>query len=301
LMTIHKAKGLERPVVIVLLEKSSADRQTYFIEEKAEGIRVLRITAEMAKKVETLHELYATEKLKGQVDKLNKLYVALTRAQEELYVIGTEGEEARPPVMFLPRSGYGPATKPPVPRRTPPAEKVYAVYHHGEREVLQVPSAQAKSYDPIGLEETKRGELIHEVLAEIEFVPESIESILDSALQAVRVDPGGRVPLDAVRKTVKGFLESSTVRDYFSRKPGRRVLREQEFAAKNGSLFRADRVVIDGRTATVIDFKTGGDEKEEEYKKQVRTYMDIVREVFTVDRVVGIVAYVDRKKLLLIE
>ena len=81
------------------------------------------------------------------------------------------------------------------------------------------------------------------------------------------------------------------------RKKGRIALREQELTKRDGALYRADRIVIDSKMVTVVDFKTGGDENESEYIVQVRNYMVMLKEIYPDKEVGGCIAYVDLKQM----
>jgi ATP-dependent exoDNAse (exonuclease V) beta subunit len=86
--------------------------------------------------------------------------------------------------------------------------------------------------------------------------------------------------------------------EFFQMKPGRTIMREQDFSDTKGNLFRLDRVIIDTDRITVIDFKTGHDrDRDDAYKSQIKTYMKILREVYPGKPVEGIVAYIDTKEL----
>jgi len=67
LMTVHKAKGLERRVVVVVLYERRRSWPEYHIEERGDGIRVLKITKDMAEKVDALRALHESENLKRRV------------------------------------------------------------------------------------------------------------------------------------------------------------------------------------------------------------------------------------------
>jgi RecB family exonuclease len=58
-----------------------------------------------------------------------------------------------------------------------------------------------------------------------------------------------------------------------------------------------DRLVVDPAEVTVIDFKTGGEEREEEHHEQVRRYMQLAGDLFPGRRTQGVIAYVDRNML----
>ena len=69
---------------------------------------------------------------------------------------------------------------------------------------------------------------------------------------------------------------------------------EREIVSKEGQLFRMDRVLVERDTVTVVDFKTGGREMEEKYRKQVAGYLDLLRELFPDRTMRGVLAYIDR-------
>jgi ATP-dependent helicase/nuclease subunit A len=80
ILTIHKAKGLEFPVTIVPLHNWSAGRMAEYRPVELHGHRVLtRLTKALGR---PYHQRNAALLL----EQLNLLYVAWTRAQEELYV-----------------------------------------------------------------------------------------------------------------------------------------------------------------------------------------------------------------------
>jgi ATP-dependent exoDNAse (exonuclease V) beta subunit len=95
------------------------------------------------------------------------------------------------------------------------------------------------------------------------------------------------------REVLLTFLSHEHVKNYFVSLPGRRVKCEQEFVSGSGVLYRIDRLVLDADLVTVVDFKTGNDDREEEYREQVRNYLALVKEVFPGRRVQGVLAYVD--------
>ena len=97
-MTIHKAKGLGFPVVVVLLYGESSHRFEYTVLREGDEERrarrpgrLVKLTQDLARRDPVLGALYDAETMKADVDRLNRLYVALTRAKREMYVIGVKG------------------------------------------------------------------------------------------------------------------------------------------------------------------------------------------------------------------
>ena len=92
IMTIHKSKGLEFPVVIVAncsaRGKSESEKA---LVDKTMGVATLRYSKELHKEFET--QQYTSVKLKNnwesKSEALRVLYVAMTRAKEKLYLVGS--------------------------------------------------------------------------------------------------------------------------------------------------------------------------------------------------------------------
>ena len=88
LMTIHKAKGLESPVVMypILNKREPSDPLWVHVPEDS-GLPLSAGWVQPKKEESTLFDKeYTTEQLKSQLDRINILYVALTRPKERLLV-----------------------------------------------------------------------------------------------------------------------------------------------------------------------------------------------------------------------
>ncbi len=90
------------------------------------------------------------------------------------------------------------------------------------------------------------------------------------------------------------FLFNIEVKKYFLPTISRTIKNEQEFTDAMGNLLRMDRVIIDKDSVTVMDFKTGKREAEENnYKRQLQKYMKILKEIYPDKSINGVIAYVD--------
>lgn len=286
-MTIHKAKGLDNRVVIVLLPDGNPRADNLFIEEAEDGVHLIRITKEIAEADDGLATLYAQKQFERKVDELNKLYVAFTRAEEEMYILSIKTDRAKEPSAFLPQSGYEPKQKPAVRQSTRKEPLTAPLFYHTHR-----PQTKVTSIEGLGLYERKRGELVHEILSNIEFIENNATEQINKAIEPVggELEDGGRSILTSLLST---FLALPEIAPYFAKRTNRTILNEQEFAQPNGQLFRMDRIVVDPDAVTVIDYKTG-DEKED-YREQVLAYMTILREFYSKHTIRGLLAYVDKK------
>ena len=291
-MTIHKAKGMEFPVVIVLLYDSSRRGSSYVLAENEQFVRLLKVTQAMGENVEELGILLKNEEFREEVDALNKLYVAFTRAEKEMYIVGVYNKERKEPTTFLPASGYEESDKPAIVPSPILSQPVFKPYHHSKRRDLRV-----QAYEGLGTEEAKRGDVIHRVLSRIEFVNEDFAAQISSVARDVCREMAYSPSADELSAAVMRFLAKQEFREHFRRMDGRTILCEQEIASGIGALYRADRIVIDNAEARIIDFKTGGDENEPEYIEQVKNYMKLLNDIYPEKSVKGTLAYIDLLKM----
>jgi len=260
-----------------------------YLEETEEVVRLVRLVKkDIGKEDSVLSPLLADKELKTRVDQLNKLYVAFTRASQEMYVIGVNYDKVDEPSAFLPVGTLG--TR--IPKvDTSKAEKG----QEGGRVPLfyGTPARVDRTDVPEGIhpDETRRGEIIHGILARMEYIEGRPEHELKRCMEEeIRVS-GVSINGDALSRVLQTFLDSSHMAEFFRKAPDRRVLNEREFVRGDGQLFRLDRVVVDPSTVSVLDYKTGSER--EEYAEQVRNYMNIVKDVFPNREVRGFLAYVD--------
>lgn len=298
-MTIHKAKGLGFPVVLVLLYDEKSKGFDYIVQEDEEGACLLKITRDILCSAPAFEGLYSEEAVKDKVNRLNSLYVGFTRPKEELYVIGVRAGGNGYPFDLLPAVDYPPTVKPA--RRF--VEKTEAVQtfsfrhspgrteYHAGREAI---NGEIINGDIINIEERQRGEFIHRVLFYVDYALDGFEEKLLSIIRKIKNESGAEYPEEEIKETVMRLIGHEDLAEYFSQKPGRAIRCEQEFSDAEGRLYRMDRVIIDKDKITVIDYKTGGEKVSgEKYLLQMKTYMRILKGVYPGREVGGIIAYVD--------
>jgi ATP-dependent helicase/nuclease subunit A len=272
----------------VLLYDVSPRRDGLYLEDDREQVRLVHVTKDNAAAAPELQKLYQEKELALVVDDLNKLYVALTRAEEEMYILSVKSRRTKVPSEFFPETGYEPQAKPIVERREPKSRIVVTLSH----DVPHVTTHPAE-YDSIPLHETKRGEFIHAVLEQIEYADDHLDKRLREAINRASALRPFKIETQAVYDLLFTAINLPDLLGYFTKRPGRKILNEQEFVTHDGSLTRMDRVVIDPDSVTVLDYKTG-DEKAD-YAKQVSNYMETLRDLFKNRSVHGLLVYLDRK------
>ena len=295
-MTIHKAKGLGFPVVILILYGEQSHGFKYILDEREEEVSLLKITRAIAESSPFLKGAYEEERIKEMVNRLNTLYVGFTRPESELYVIGVCGKREQFPVDLLQEAGYPcEERKGPVGGHREDDQARLEVSHFAG----QVSFSSFASSEELNLEERKRGEFIHRVLSFIEYLDEDAELGLEEVIRQVSNESNVHDPAEPVRSEILDFLRHREVWPYFVAKPGRVIGREQEFSDAEGNLLRMDRVIMDEDRITVMDYKTGKEKKaEEKYLLQLKNYIRILRDLYPNQEVEGMIAYVDLKEVV---
>ncbi|MCL4474618.1 MAG: UvrD-helicase domain-containing protein [Nitrospirae bacterium] len=292
-MTIHKAKGLGFPVVIVLLYEVKNRGFDYIIEEDDESVTLLKISKTIAACDRTLQLLYDEERMRELVNRLNSLYVGFTRPEQELYVVGVKSNDKGYPFDLLPADEYSPSEKPesgPGTRSSASVAPRPCSLLHRPRQ-LEFPAGPEEF---MTLEEKRRGEFIHRVLFFIDYGKAGFEKELDGIIERVRDERGTDYPGEEVKKVIIALIDNEETGVYFREAPGREIRKEQEYADGSGRLFRMDRVVIDPDCVTVVDFKTGKKRDAlEKYRAQMCNYMKILGEVYSGKTVRGVISFID--------
>ena len=174
-MTVHKAKGLGFPVVILLLYGERNRGFRYIVQEDEGSMTLLRLKKGMLRSDDEFERRYREEETKAMVARLNSLYVALTRAGSELYVIGVKGEKDSFPFALIPKDACARIGAPPEVAGILAADEDASIegFHHAL--ALEAPP---HSVEPLRLEE-KKGELVHRLLSLIIYADGDVEGQID--------------------------------------------------------------------------------------------------------------------------
>ena len=93
-MTIHKSKGLEFPVVIMPFAEEDYNRKPkdkLWLNSEEQDFDMPKVLVDNSSAIEEFGEeasaVYNLKKQEELLDNINVLYVALTRAEEQLYII----------------------------------------------------------------------------------------------------------------------------------------------------------------------------------------------------------------------
>ncbi len=310
IMTIHKAKGLEAPVVILLLYAEQPPFIPFFLKEEdsSQGparAKVFKLSKDIIADDEELKEIHEETTKRELANRLNTFYVALTRAKEELYILGQRGHRRAFPFDFLEALGFPldqkfqSAEEKPARKARPGAGGVL-----GQTEIPAPPlHFVGEAQDRFRLiknlphyRQERRGELIHTILEKVDFLEENIEEQLEKIISDQTFRKYQPEEKEEARRSLLEFLKRPEVAAFFSRRPGREVKTEAEMVNRHGELYRTDRLLIEQDAISIIDFKTGqySDEAiKKRHAEQVKNYKAMLEEIYPGRKVNGWLFYID--------
>ncbi len=303
ILTVHKAKGLEFPVVILpylgmdVQVGTSGDDYTpsYVLRQEDSALELLRLKSTYYKFSEDLYQTYAREYKKALMAELNNIYVALTRAQDELYAFVPQkvGNSFNLVQLLIPENIREAGTPGKVARR---AEE--------EAAVMELPASQyhdwinylKDEFQQAGTErnraQRRRGEVIHFMLS---FIGNLDGVDLKESLARAQVQAQSRFPY------VKDYAEYIVILEKLFKSPKTKpffhcgkaqVLTEKEIVNTHGHLKRLDRLIIGEKEVRIVDFKSSR-EGEDHYVEQVWDYLKIVATMYPGKTVKGWLVYID--------
>ncbi|MBR5843910.1 MAG: UvrD-helicase domain-containing protein [Bacteroidaceae bacterium] len=124
-----------------------------------------------------------------------------------------------------------------------------------------------------------------------------VQDVHDVVSRYVREGKLKRAQQHEIEEKITRLIAQSRVSRWFS--PDVRVVTETAILKSGEKINRPDRVVIDGDCVTVVDYKFGQIELDE-YKDKVAKYMQLVRDM-GYNRVEGCIWYVEKEKFVEVE
>ena len=306
-MTIHQAKGLEFPVVILPFMDtplSPSLRDKIWFPLKHTPLESLQWSwINFSNQLELFgqvgQQIYESQKTAKILDALNVLYVALTRAQNQLYIITQEGEAADTPKSyadlfqhFAANQGLKLEESVPLVFGTPLANskqgenlentaiQINSNLSDQWRKNLIVPQLLNKAVEKA----KKEGILIHELLAKIsnkERLDEILEAEIEKGNMEIKIK-------EKLKKQLNKILLHPELSYYFESND--QVFCEKELLMPNGLTLRPDRINISANgSVTVLDYKTG--QYSEAHEMQLATYTEALKQL-GFDRVASKLVYI---------
>jgi ATP-dependent exoDNAse (exonuclease V) beta subunit len=295
--TIHKSKGLDFGVVILPFLGMEIKPEDKITEAGEDKLALISLNKEVSGFSDHLNSLYHKEWKRSLVDELNTTYVAFTRAKYELYVfvpnkIGNRNNIARdliPEDMFE-RGSIKNYTK-----------------KQEEADILKLPISLYKDWLPLlkgefidasrisNREKLLRGDALHSVLSFIgDLQSQDKEAVLSLAIERAKsLSPDA--DMAEIGPIVRNTISHKDLKDFFYVAKGE-VFQEKEFITKLGGTERMDRLIVTSNEVRILDYKSSRDSAES-HVQQVRSYMEIMKELYPEKDVRGFLFYLDELAL----
>lgn len=294
IMTIHASKGLEFPVVISPFMSGNAIKDdTIWVELDSEKLDLPVALLKTGKKIELTRfkDTSVDEQQQQILDTLNVLYVNFTRAVDRLHIISpipsknSQNNYHNWLYQFAEQSGKMNADKKQYEsgklntKHTEhkshgalPQINIETLHTSVNKDTIQIKKSNNYQYQEEVEKAREYGILIHWILSQINSEAD-VEQAIHLAMLSGEIN---QQEAEQLKKDISEILKKPIISDLFS---GKYVIKnELEILTKEGTILRPDRVVIDGTTATVIDYKTGK-RNTEKYHRQLSEYENALKEL----------------------
>ncbi|MDR2222360.1 MAG: UvrD-helicase domain-containing protein [Flavobacteriaceae bacterium] len=298
IMTIHKSKGLEFPVVIFPFAEenySAPSRDKLWVDIEDDKLQAFpKALVDSKKEVveygQLAEELYSAKEQENLLDAINVLYVALTRAEEQLYVlsynnVSKNGEFANNLSKYffeflVRQQKYDSQTlvyEFGDPRKVSPTiefvkesgnEEISAVKHIFDFDRIKIAQREALMWDSSLGEAIEYGNIVHRIMSFI-LSKEDKEDALNRALEEGLIKESQKAEIE---QKIAEIIEHTDLQDFFDGMG--EVFNERMIIGAGHRNSIPDRVVFKGKVAYLLDYKTG--KEEDSYKKQVEEYAQVL-------------------------
>lgn len=316
IMTIHKSKGLEFPVVIF----PYANQKVYFDLNPKVWFPVdetffsgfselyLNLNKELANYNKVGKLLYDAHQAELELDSINLLYVALTRSSQHLYIISdcdfskSSNENLKTYsglfINYLKsidlwndhQTHYQFGTKTTEIEKYPQtrySNEIKLISTPKEAHQLHIVTKSGKLWDTAQQSAIEKGNLLHDLMATIE-TPLDVESSLQKFKSQGSIDTE---QMTLLREKILSIINHPRLKNYFQ--PGLQVFNEKAIITSEGTVLRPDRIVFLSDTELIlIDYKTGLSNPK--HTEQLFAYQEVLESMgFRVKR--KILIYIDTK------
>ncbi|CAD0003302.1 UvrD-helicase domain-containing protein [Flavobacterium salmonis] len=300
IMTIHKSKGLEFPVVIMPFAEEDYNRKPkdkLWLDAEEANLGVPKALIDNSSAVEGFGEsasaIFNLKKQEELLDNINVLYVALTRAEEQLYVISQSLKERKDGefpnnmasffIKYLMNKGvydsdkfeyeFGNSMKLSPPGKTLDLVKTIPIVSEVlNPKNIKIAQREALMWGTHQQEAISYGNIIHEILA---FVKDKsdIDLAITKAIENGLITYNQK---EIVSNTLQEIVNHPEISICFDGENV--VLNEQTIVQQQGKTLKPDRIVLTkDMEAYLLDYKTGA--RNPKYVHQIQEYQNAVEDL----------------------
>ena len=300
IMTIHKSKGLEFPVVIMPFAEEDyvkKPKDKLWLDSENDDLGLPKVLIDNTKSVEGFGAnaalVFGQKKQEELLDNINVLYVALTRAEEQLYVISQvvePNDQGNYPynmasffIKFLENLRvydanklafeFGSSAK--KSKEIEPTNSIITIPKIGEimdPKRIKISQREALMWGTHQQEAIEFGNTIHEILSYIN-TKNDIDLALTKALESGIITSKQSA---IVFKTLQEIVGHADLSYYFSSE--NKVLNEQTIIQHEGKISKPDRMVFGTNNEVfLLDYKTGAHQSK--YQLQLENYQNAIEKM----------------------
>ncbi|PRZ26413.1 UvrD-helicase domain-containing protein [Flavobacterium granuli] len=297
IMTIHKSKGLEFPVVIMPFAEEDYSRKPkdkLWLDATEMDFGLPKVLIDNSSAVEGFGEeaksVYDLKKQEELLDNINVLYVALTRAEEQLYVISNMNLTSKGEVKtnnmstffinYLMNYGgfdenkleyeFGNSKKlSSASKHVDTSKKIEVAAEILDPKNIKIAQREALMWGTHQQESIEYGNVVHEILSFVK-TKEDVDLAVDKAIENGLINFGQK---ELVHQTVQDIVDHKELELFFAE--GNVVLNEQTIIQKEGSTIKPDRMVLTkNKEVFLLDYKTGTHNPK--YQTQLENYQSAI-------------------------
>ena len=300
ILTVHKAKGLEFKAVIIPMLTMNVKVSREIVVENDTSLSLLRIKRKYADFSQRLKQVHKDEYKKSFIDEINNIYVALTRAADELYVFVPEGSETSfnlAQILF---------TEDKIKIGAKLTAQCVKKDNGAKDSVIRIPSCAYKDLidfikrefrqDNIlkGRDSILRGNILHYALSFVGNLDNQDKDLtLNLAFKKTAAKFVFIKDFKDIKSCLRRIVNDKGLGKYFYTK-GADVFLEKDVVNSFGDTERIDRLIVSKKEIIVIDYKSTGDEGlKDDYRAQVVKYVNIIKHIYPGRMVKGVLLYLD--------
>jgi len=305
-MTVHASKGLEFPIVIylgkgTLFNKRKENDHIVWIDtekEYFEGFKKLPVKLKTLEKIEEFSQIYNSTVAEKMFDNFNRLYVAHTRAGNELYVFTEKPAKKPNPIDF--KSLYSQFIQ-----ETKGVSQIIEgdIFNFGKKgtrtreKKKEEPFISSKKLNIKYWNEPQKGLNLKLRTRQYEYWHEAKKSAIKYGLQLHEIMAKIRTHADwnlnkekylavipekdrkKMQEQIEKILTNPEIKEYFT--SAYQILNERAILIpsdkKAFKLRRPDRILINEKSVIIIDYKTG--EKQHKHFIQLNEYAELLEQM----------------------
>lgn len=280
IMTIHKAKGLEFPVVFFPCDVDIYHqiKPKVWLDELPKNYEPFsELLVDFKKDLQLVSDrgiaIYKQQREELELDNFNLLYVALTRAVEQLHIITGDKlpkkEKEIPTVfseffkIFLKQQNhwkegvfeykFGESQRVSIPKNMDVTTEIHEKFISipWKKQNLVLLASASKLWDTAQGKAIEFGNLIHEMLAKI-YTFHDIDKVVKSYLKEGYVSDD---EIKIIEKTIHKIVYHPLLKTYFSEDVI--VFNEREIIDDDQKIIIPDKLIFENDDVVIIDYKTG--------------------------------------------